>query len=294
VDDRFSLDAAAIRRSFNAAAATFDSHAVLHSAVRQRALERLKLLRAPPAVILDLGSGTGLGSRWLKSEFPQARILAVDSALQMTLEHRKRTGGWRRLLGRAEDLICGDARSLPLRDASVDWIFANLLVPWCGAPDKLFAEAARILKPGGSINFSSYGPDTLLELRRAWSAIDAIDHVHPFLDMHDLGTALSQAGFAEPVLDVERFTLTYPNLEALRRDLKSTGSRNALPARCRGLRGRSLLTKLSSEYERHRRDGKLPASVEIVYGQAWRGQSLPSRGASKEIRVPLDSLRTRR
>jgi len=294
VDDRFSLDTATVRRSFNAAAANFDSAAVLHREVRQRALDRLKFLRDAPAVILDLGAGTGQSSGWLKTEYPQARVLAIDSALGMVQRHRQHIGAWRRLLGRGQELICADARALPLRDASVDWIFANLLIPWCGSPERLFAEALRVLKPGGSLHFSSVGPDTLVELRRAWASVDNGEHVHPFIDMHDLGSALTQSGFAEPVLDVERFTLTYSDFEALRRDLKSTGSRNALPRRTRGLYGRRTLAQLAAAYDLLRQDGKLPASVEVIYGHAWRVDRPAKSPGDGEFRISIDSIRGRR
>ena len=93
--------------------------------------------------------------------------------------------------------------------------------------------------------------------------------MHPFTDMHDLGDGLVRAGLAEPVLDVSRFTLTYPNTGALMRDLKATGAQNAASRRARGLTGRKRLDAMAAAYEEFRAGGTLPASVEAVFGQAW-------------------------
>ena len=177
---------------------------------------------------------------------------------------------------------------MPLPDASVDLVFSNLLLPWCADLDALFAEVARLLRPRGLFTFTTCGPDTLAELRDAWRQADDGTHVHPFTDMHDIGDGLIRAGLVEPVLDVSRFTLTYPDLAAVTRDLKSTGAQNAATDRPRGLTGRARWQAVERGYEAYRRDGVLPATVEAVFGQAWAGArkdrsataSLPSRSAT--------------
>ncbi len=291
---RFSLDTKAIRRSFNKASRSFDKAAVLHREVRQRALERLLLLREQPRVILDLGAGTGHASAWLTKQFPHAHVIAVDSALGMLHESRQHHSGWRRLFTPSFKRICGDATALPLRTASVDWVMSNLMLPWCASIEGVLAEVRRVLKPGGVFSFTSFGPDTLRELRQAWRQADALDHVHPFIDMHDLGDALVRAGFAEPVLDVEHFTLTYSDIKALLGDLKATGSCNALPNRARGLTGRFTFANLTAAYNTLRQDDKLPVTYEVVYGQAWQSLANPKSGNDGETRIPVASLRGRR
>lgn len=167
------------------------------------------------------------------------------------------------------------------------------MLPWC-AVDAVFAEVRRILKPGGVFCFTTLGPDTLREMRNAWAQVDRHEHVHSFSDMHDLGDALIRAGFSEPVLDVERIVLTYADLPGLHRDLKAIGGGNALANRSHGLMGRRTRAHLLEAYETHRHDGALPATFEIIYGQAW--QSLRSRGRTDppgEVVVPLDRLRRR-
>jgi len=294
VDDRFFLDTAALRRSFNQAAGSFDAAAVLHREVRQRALTRLQLLRAKPKVIVDLGAGTGHASRWLKTQFPHAHVIAVDSAVAMLQESRRQLGALRKLLRRGPNAVVGDAVALPLRDVSVDWVFSNLMLPWCGSLAAVLAEIRRVLKPGGVVSFTTFGPDTLHELRAAWQAADSRPHVHPFMDMHDVGDALVHAGFADPVLDAERFTLTYRDVKALLLDLKATGSRNALPLRARGLVSRSRFAKLAAAYEPYRQDGVLPVTYEVVYGQAWQSDRPRKTEGGTETRVPIAALRGRR
>jgi malonyl-CoA O-methyltransferase len=194
--------------------------------------------------------------------------------------------------GRCERL-CADARALPLPDAAVDLVFCNLMLQWCDDLDAVFAEVARILRPRGLFTFTTLGPDTLVELRDAWRAADAGEHVIPFTDMHDIGDGLVRAGLAEPVLDVVRYTLTSPDLRALMRDLKATGAQNAVAGRARGLTGRARLAAVERAYERHRRDGSLPASCEVVFGQAWGALpgTVPERDG--EFAFPVSSLRRR-
>lgn len=293
MDDRFTLDPVTVRRAFNRARDTFDEAAIVQREVRTRALERLLLLKAEPHAILDLGAGTGHASAWFTSQFPRAHVIAVDSSFGMLDASGHQQGYWRKLIGRSFSRVCGDATAVPLRNESVDWVFSNLMLPWCRSVDAVLSEVHRVLKPGGVFSLTSFGPDTLRELRQAWG-FDSHDHVHPFVDMHDLGDALVRAGFAEPVLDVERFTVTYPNVRALLKDLRQTGSANALPTRRIGLTGRGRFEKMASAYELVRNQNKLPASCEVVYAQAWRGQPKANGAHDGEIKIPLAAIQRRR
>ena len=138
-----------------------------------------------------------------------------------------------------------------------------------------------MLRPGGVLHLATLGPDTLVELRQAWQAADpGHAHVSRFIDMHDLGDALVRAGFAEPVLDVERHTLTYDEARDLMRDLKAIGAHNATAGRARGLTGKGTLARMLAAYERFRRDGRLPATYEVVFAQAWMPGRTRTRGRS--------------
>jgi malonyl-CoA O-methyltransferase len=133
----------------------------------------------------------------------------------------------------------------------------------------------RVLNTDGLLMFSTLGPDTLKELRAASSVDGEHVHVSRFIDMHDIGDALVRAGFASPVLDVEHITLTYDDVMAVMRDLKSIGAHNAAEGRSRGLQGRGFLKQLTENYERFRQDGKLPATFEVIYGHAWKPAARP-------------------
>jgi len=261
------VDHGAMRRSFDAASGSYDAFARLQAETRAELLERLAMLRLAPGIAVDLGSGTGAGARALASLYPGATIIAVDFALAMLHEARRHSGVLRSRFAR----IGADACALPLRDGTVDLIFSNLLLQWCNPPDPVFAEARRVLKPGGFFAFSTFGPMSLSELRSAWAAADAHPHVHAFLDMHDLGSALTRAGFVEPVLDVDRSRRAYADPRALMRELKAIGAHNAAQGRRRGLTGRGAFARMLAAYPAAA-SGGIEASFEIIYGAAWAGE----------------------
>ncbi len=259
------LDRRLLRRACGRAARQYEAGAVLQKAVLAHCLERLDLVRLTPQVIVDLGSGPGLAGRALRKRYRGARVFSVDFALDMVRHAQRRRGWWKR-----RDGICADAQALPLADASVDLVFSNLCLYLCEAPGAVLREAWRVLRPGGLFMFTSLGPDTLGELRAAWQGVDAYPHVMEFVDMHDVGDALGRAGFENPVLDVERFCLTYPDLDGLLADLRRGGVPNLTAARRRGLTGRRDWAALRAAYESRRVDGRLPATAEVVHAHAWK------------------------
>jgi malonyl-CoA O-methyltransferase len=259
-----TLDKQLVRRAFSDAAERYDEVAELQREIGQRMLERLQLVSLQPGTILDLGAGTGVASMALMQRYPKARLVALDFALPMLLQTRKRGRLFRR-----PRCLCADLERLPLREASVDLIYSNAAIQWCNDLDATFAELQRVLRPGGLLMFTTFGPDTLKELRVAWSQADGYSHVSPFLDMHDVGDALVRAGFADPVMDIDRMTLTYREVEQLMRELKILGAHNVSSGRQRGLTGKGRLLAMKTAYESFRREGRLPASYEVVYGHAW-------------------------
>lgn len=273
MSDPFALDKRLARRSFERAAGTYDAAAILQNEVCQRMLARLDYIRVDPGVILDAGTGTGNALRGLLARYPKARVIALDLALAMARRARARRRWWRGLLdGRGARLaaICGDIERLPVASGRTGMVWSNLALQWMAEPKQAFSEIHRVLAPGGLLLFSSFGPDTLKELRAAFREIDGNTHVHRFIDMHDIGDMLVASGFADPVMDMEAVTLTYSGVMDLMRDLKAIGARNMTLGRRAGLGGRSLLERVASNYESYRRDGKLPATFEVVYGHAWK------------------------
>jgi len=260
-----------VRRAFERAAEGYERSAALQREVGARLLAHLDPIRVAPARLLDLGSGPGAFFEPLAKRFAGAEIVAIDLAFNMLRAAQRRMPGWRRALSaRAPRLICADAESLPLRGSSAQLVFSNLALQWC-APAAVFAECARVLETGGLMLFSTFGPDTLKELRDAFATVDGGAHVNSFVDMHDLGDGLVQAGFADPVMEMEMLTLEYASVEAIARELKAIGGHNALPGRARGLSGRHRWARMVEHYERLRREGSLPATFEVIYGHAWKG-----------------------
>lgn len=291
--DPQQLDRRAARRAFSAASRDYEQIAVLQAEVRTRLLERLQFIKLKPAVIVDLGCGTGAAAHWLQQQYPRAQVLALDAAFGMLQQAGNKLSWWQRWRKQGFRRVCADAYRLPLKSASVDVLVSNLMLQWCDPPDEVFAEIRRVLKPGGVVLFASFGPDTLKELRMAWASVDARAHVNRFIDMHDLGDAMVRAGLAEPVLDVERLTLTYPDVMMLMRELKAIGAHNVNAGRPRGLTGRVALKQMTAAYEMQRRDGVLPVSYEVVYGQAW-GNQPALHAQSGEIRIPVGNIGRRR
>jgi malonyl-CoA O-methyltransferase len=284
--DEFYLAPGAVRRSFDKAARTYDAAAVVATEIRNRLLERLDIVRLQPQAVLDLGAGTGHASKALKHRYRSAEVIALDLSPAMLVEATRRQS-WLRRFHR----VIGDAHRLPLKDASVDLVFSNLMLEWCHDPDAAFKEIRRVLKPGGLLSFATLGPDTLRELRAGWREVDTYTHVHRFIDMHDLGDALMRAGLAEPVMDTERLTVTYPDVDALMRELAATGSSNVSHGRPRGLASKARVDSLRRAMSRMYEKGALPVSLEVVYGHAWAGQLRRPKASGNEIRIPVSSLK---
>ncbi len=276
------LDKREARRAFARAAHRYDEVAVLQREIGQRMLERLDLVHLTPEWILDVGSGTGVATAALSKRYRRARVIALDFALPM-LHATRRRGPWLR----KPRCICADAEHLPLADMSVDLIYSNATLQWCNDLEHTFREFLRVLRPGGLLMFSTFGPDTLKELRASWSQADAFAHVSPFLDMHDIGDALVRAHWAEPVMDVDRITLTYQDVHTLMRDLKVLGAHNVLAQRHRGLTGKGRLRRMQQAYEAFRQDGRLPASYEVIYGHAWAPAQRPIGDA---VGIPVSQI----
>lgn len=275
------LDKRMLRRSFEQAAASYDQSAVLQREIGDRMLSRLEYIKYVPARILDAGSGTGYGTRKLVERYPAAEIIPMDIALTMHACARAAISGqipgWQRWLPfkrhRPGRYICADIEQLPLRAGSIGMIWSNLAIQWCNDLKQTFTEAHRVLENGGLLMFSTFGPDTLKELRQAFKSADPFSHVNRFTDMHDIGDALVNCGFSLPVMDMEYITLTYEDVRSVMLDLKAIGARNVTQGRRRGLTGKAAWQQVIDQYEMLRQDGRLPATYEVVYGHAWKPES---------------------
>ena len=168
--------------------------------------------------------------------------------------------------------MCADLNALPFRGVCADLAFCNLALQWVNDLPRAFTEFRRCLKVGALLSFSTFGPDTLKELRAAFARADGHTHVNRFADMHDVGDMLVEAGYADPVMDMETITLTYRSPEALMHELKAIGATNATRGRPRGLTGRTRLARVVRELDAFSREGRFPLTFEVVYGHAWKGE----------------------
>lgn len=249
-----------VRSAFNKASNNYDDHAFLQKEVASRLDEKLNVITTHSNIILDLGAGTGLLSDNLKRRFPNSKIIALDFA-QNSLKNNQ-----------TANKICANANHLPLADNSADIVISSLMMQWCPDLKQLFAEIHRVLKNDGLILFSTFGPDTLKELKKSWSVVDNETHVNTFADMHDIGDQMLGAGFQSPVMEMETLTLTYQTVTDLLRDLKAIGAQT-VSTRSKSLMGKDKFQLMIKMYESYRQDGKLPATYEVIYGHAWKRMS---------------------
>jgi len=295
------LDFAEVRRAFDHAAASYDAHAVLQREVCDRLLARLDFMTLQPERVLDVGAGTGYGLAHLHQRYASAELCALDIAPAMLHAARARLPqpGWaQRALsgvlnrsGQPQHLICADMDRLPLADNSMNLIWSSLALQWAHDLDATLKGLHRVLAPGGLLIFATFGPDTLKELRTAFAAVDDAPHVNRFVDLHDIGDMLVNAGFASPVMEMEMLTLTYADLKLLMRDLKGIGAHNAAATRKRGLLGKSAWARLEQAYETHRFDDRLPATFEVIYGHAWAGDKKRREDGRQVIEFNIETRR---
>jgi len=266
-----------VRRRFDRAAARFDAVDFVHRVTRDGLLARLEPMAIDARTIVDLGCATGSACRPLARRFRRAHIIAIDLSRPMLLQVlRKRT--W----FAKNSLVQANAVALPLTDQSVDIVFANLLLPWIDDHSRLFGEVTRVLRKDGLMLFATLGPDSLLEIRRAWQSVDDRPHVNVFPDMHDIGDAAVRAGLQDPVLDVDRLAVTYTSSDDLFCDLTATGSRNSLQHRSRSLIGRNRFRTMTAALDAAKTDGLVNLELEIVYGHCW-GSGPIARGAEYRV-----------
>lgn len=286
------FDRRQLRRAFGRAAPNYAAVAALQREVEARLLEQLDYLdERQPARILDLGSGPGRASGAMKKRWPKAEVIAVDAALPMLRQVPKHTRFWRPV-----KRVCADVSKLPFADQCVDVIFSSLCLQWLDDLPAALVEFRRVLRPGGLLLFSTFGPDTLLELREAYESIGEVPPLSPFAAIQQVGDAMMAAGFKDPVLDRDRYTLTYPDLRALMQELRAIGAGDARRERRRGLGGRGRLQRVTAAYEVNRREGALPSTWEVITAQAWGpAPGAPRREGGADLATfPADRIPLRR
>jgi len=284
--NKHSLSPELVAQAFSQAASTYYTQAVVDSAVAEQMRQRLELFKIVPTHILDVGCGTGEQTQKLQAYYSTAHLTGIDIAPGMIELARRRHP--------ALEFSCASVNHLPFSAHSFDLVFSNMCFHWCNDLTQIFKECYRVLRPGGLLIFSMAGPDTLKELRASWAEIDHYPHVHYFPDLHNVGDALIQSAFQEPVMDIDHYQLLYPTLYQLLQELQLTGSRNVLEDRRRGLMSRAQFKQLESAYETYRtHNQRLPLSYEITYGHAWVGLNKGRSSLNKEsgeVRVNIEDI----
>ncbi|SHN21294.1 malonyl-CoA O-methyltransferase [Duganella sacchari] len=251
----------------------------LRREISSRMFDRLELIKIAPLRVLDAGCGTGADLPLLQKMYPAAHILGLDAAEAMLRAAQgpgAKSSSLNQLLSKllpsksGVDLLCGDFAELPLGPNALDLVWSNLALHWHPQPDRVFAEWRRVLRVNSLLMFSCFGPDTLREVRNAFAEADLSPHALPFVDMHDFGDQLVEAGFSTPVLDMETITVTYETPQALLADVRALGG-NPLTTLRRSMMGKQAWQRMLDTLERGRRsDGKLGLSFEVIYGHAFR------------------------
>ncbi|MFK7794116.1 MAG: malonyl-ACP O-methyltransferase BioC [Gammaproteobacteria bacterium] len=255
-----------VKTSFAKAATSYNEAAVVQKEILVRLLEKLKLLQRDPVdVLLDIGSGTGLASELLREYYGDSAYYAIDFAWPML--------AWAKNDSKVNQqyAVCGDAEALPFQNNSLDIIFSASTFQWCNDIGAVFQESCRTLKDQGLLLFSTFGPDTLKELRHCFALVDDHSHVSSFIDIQSLGDGLLASGFGSPVMESEIITVEYSDPMQLLRDLQETGATNHLEQRARGLMTKQRLNSVLEEYKKFvLPNGKYPASYEVIYGHGWK------------------------
>jgi malonyl-CoA O-methyltransferase len=264
----------------------------LHAEAGRRMGDKLDAIRARPKAVTDWWSHLGASRDVWAQRYPQASVCLVEPTRDLAARTREAVHlpWWRKLWPARRGPVttvfeASDAAMAP----PAELLWANMMLHWVDDIPALFGRWHRALAPQGFLMFSSFGPDTVRELSVLYASMGWTPPTIAFTDMHDLGDMLVHAGFAEPVMDMEHLTLTWPNAKAMLAELRALGI-NARPDRPAGLRTpawhRELTDALTTQCRNA--DGRLQLSFELVYGHAFRGAT-PTRDG--ETRVALGDLR---
>ncbi len=264
-DTCFFVDAMKTQESFNKSALLYDDVSELQQEIGEKLFDRLDFIHIEPTAVLDVGAGTGVPAMKLMKRYSSAKVIAVDISQQMLQVARDKTPFYRKM-----KCLCCDMHSLAVANESIDLIYSNVAIQWSGDLKLVFNEFKRVLRPGGLLIFTTFGPDTLIELKNAWASVDNYTHVNSFADENSIIQLLQQTGYVDITVDSNHMHLAYTDVCSLMKDLKNLGANNKTQGRPRGMMGKNKFKKMLLEYEKLRRYDTLPATYDVIYGHAWK------------------------
>lgn len=242
-----------IQNNFNRFAVSYDKHAIVQNEIAKRLSQKLNAINPAQFPILELGAGTGLLSNLLNCKYLDNQLITTDFA-KKSLD-----------INQNKNSICLDSQYLPFKSQTFGVVISNLMMQWCNL-EAVISESNKVLKGDGLFIFSSFGPQTLIELKQSWSGIDNNTHINNFMDMHDIGDKLLAAGLTGVVVESEIITLTYEKVMDILLDLKHIGAQNINANSI----SKSSLQAMFKNYEKFRSNGKLPVSYEVIYAHGFK------------------------
>jgi len=267
-----AIDRDRVKRSFDRHAAEYEAYARVQKWVVARIAGLLRDLPAKPRRVLDIGSGTGMLLRNLAGLYPEAELIGLDLAFGMGLKARANLAA-----NASVRFMTGDAEALPFRDRSFDLVVSTSTFQWLESLDRVFAEAFRVLAPGGWFVFAQFGGKTLFELRNsyrsAWEGegLGPEERTHSFHAASAVEAVLGRAGFNVSQISTELEVEYHPDVPALLRSLKRIGAGNAAPASSRGFAKRRVMLEMMEIYRKHYAvEGLIPATYEVIYGKGGK------------------------
>jgi malonyl-CoA O-methyltransferase len=253
------LDKTSIKKSFGNASQTYDNVAALQRKIGRDLLHHF-LPENLTGTVVDLGCGTGFLTQTLLSHCENADLIALDLALpmlQLTCEK----------IGTTINYVCCDAESLALAENSVNTLFSNVALQWCFPIDNALRELQRVLKQDGTLIFSTFGSQTLCELKKAWKNVDNFAHVNEFYTPKMLQFALEKAGFCHVEILTKSYISCYDSVLDLMRELKQIGAHNVNVTRKKSVTTKSTLAQMMANYPQ-KTSGKIHATFEVVFLKA--------------------------
>jgi malonyl-CoA O-methyltransferase len=252
------LGKARIKRSFAAASLTYDNVAGLQRTVGKDLFHSIDATKLN-GTLLDLGCGTGFLTGELLARSSHETTIALDIALSMLQTTQAK-------LADKHDIIylCADAEQLPLACQSIDGVISNLALQWCRNLEAVFTGIKQALKPDGQLVFSTFGPQTLHELKSAWSEVDHYNHVNEFYSEAQLKQFLQQAGFKNSQIRSKLYTSCYDSVWTLMQELKHLGAHHVLAGRNKKITTKAAMQQMISTYENHRVEDQIPATFEVI------------------------------